>query len=307
MELCFCFFQSMEELDLSCPNSTCARFGKTGRLSIDFTKNGFYIRRNDEHKVIRYRCSCCGRTFSRETTQPEYRQQKRWFNTSLAELLASGLSQRRAARILGIDKDTVARRVRSLGILARTSLANMLIPHTPFRHVQFDEMESFEHSKCKPLSIPLAVCRDTRLILGFGVCQMPAKGHLAAIARKRYGKRPDMRPQAIRKLLANMIPLVTPTCRLDSDQCPRYPKAVSEYLPHAQHHTYEGRRGCVVGQGELKRGGFDPLFSLNHTAAMLRDNIKRLARKTWCTTKQATRLYDLISIYAWSHNAHILS
>jgi hypothetical protein len=57
-----------------------------------------------------------------------------------------------------------------------------------------------------------------------------------------------------------------------------------------------------VGQGELKRGGFDPLFSLNHTAAMFRDRLKRLSRRTWCTTKRPDRLQLLLDLYAWYHN-----
>jgi len=38
----------------------------------------------------------------------------------------------------------------------------------------------------------------------------------------------------------------------------------------ATHRTVKGRRGSIAGQGELKKIGFDPLFSLNHTCAMLR-------------------------------------
>jgi hypothetical protein len=34
------------------------------------------------------------------------------------------------------------------------------------------------------------------------------------------------------------------------------------------------------GNGELKKIGFDPLFSFNHTAAMLRDSVSRLVRQT---------------------------
>ncbi len=58
-------------------------------------------------------------------------------------------------------------------------------------------------------------------------------------------------------------------------------------------------------QGELKRGGFDPLFALNHTCAMFRDHLKRLSRRTWCTTKRASCLQDLLYVYAWFHNERL--
>ena len=92
--------------------------------------------------------------------------------------------------------------------------------------IQFDELETFEHTKCKPLSVIIAVDRKT--------------------------------------------------CK--------------------------GKRGCVTGQGELKKVGFDPLFSLNHTFAMFRANMNRLFRKTWCTTKVPQGLIDHIDLYIQHHN-----
>ena len=59
-------------------------------------------------------------------------------------------------------------------------------------------------------------------------------------------------------------------------------------------------------QGELKRTGWDPLFTINHTLAMLRDNIKRLTRRTWCTTKQQSALEDVIAIYMHFHNSRLV-
>ena len=52
----------------------------------------------------------------------------------------------------------------------------------------------------------------------------------------------------------------------------------------------------------LPQTQFDPIFSLNHTCAMLRANICRLIRKTWCTTKKRERLVDHIAIYTYLHN-----
>lgn len=57
-----------------------------------------------------------------------------------------------------------------------------------------------------------------------------------------------------------------------------------------------------MGQGELKAGGFDPLFSLNHTCAMYRDNLTRMSRRTWCTTKGPDRLQSLVNLYVCAHN-----
>ena len=65
-------------------------------------------------------------------------------------------------------------------------------------------------------------------------------------------------------------------------------------------------RGALTGQGESKRKGFDPLWGINHTLAMMRDNIKRLTRKTWCTTKLPESLDDVIAIYVAYHNSKLV-
>jgi hypothetical protein len=61
----------------------------------------------------------------------------------------------------------------------------------------------------------------------------------------------------------------------------------------------------VTGQGELKKTTHDPLFAINHTLAMLRANINRLIRRTWCTTKKPERLIDHLWIYIRYHNTLI--
>ena len=63
----------------------------------------------------------------------------------------------------------------------------------PAAEVEFDDLETFEHTKCKPLSVTLMVEYKTRRILGFEVSQMPAKGRIAHIARKKYGPRAECR------------------------------------------------------------------------------------------------------------------
>jgi hypothetical protein len=106
-------------------------------------------------------------------------------------------------------------------------------------------------------------------------------------------------------MLRSIAPIVVPQVRLVSDLCPRYPVPVKQELPLAQHTAVLSRRGCVAGQGELKKIGFDPLFSLNHTCAMFRANVNRLFRRTWCTTKKRDRLDDHLALYVQMHNERL--
>ena len=82
----------------------------------------------------------------------------------------------------------------------------------------------------------------------------------------------------------------------------QFESVVKKYFPTANYNQYLGQKGCVAGQGELKKAAFDPIFSINHTFAMMRANVSRLIRKTWNTTKKVDGLIDHLNIYVWMHN-----
>ena len=270
-------------------------------------KNGYFVRKNggSKRRVRRYFCTYCRKSFSRRTTSPFRGERKSRVNTMLRRLLCAGVSQRECARVLRINKNTVARKIMRFGREAREKHVQQLRERHGFSEIVFDEMETFEHTKCKPLAIAVAVDKKTRFIYAARVAKMPAKGHLAAIARKKYGHRPDHRGRGLNEMFQAIKQSNIIVSNARSDECPRYPQALQRHYPGLPHHTYKGRRGCVVGQGELKRGGFDPLFSLNHTCAMKRDHLKRLSRRTWCTTKDPDRLQDLLEVYVVDHNRRI--
>jgi len=222
----------------------------------------------------------------------------------LYQLVSSGVSQRRAARILKVNPKTVVRRFRFLAEQARAEQEAWLKKYgeKKIAAIQFDDLETSEHTKCKPLSVVLAVEEKTRKILGFEVSRMPAKGLLVKKAFLKYGPRADERPEGWDRLMKNLKPFVTDVAYFKSDENPHYPKYLKAYHPDATHITVKGGRGSLGGQGELKKLHFDPLFSLNHSCAMLRANLNRLFRKTWCTTKTIQGLMDHLSIYVTYHN-----
>lgn len=274
-------------------------------------KDGFFARHTGHKKRIqRYRCRACKRKFSSQTEDLTYRERKPHLTQSVMRLLMEGLSQRACARSLNCQPSTVASKLSRLGRRAQLHLERREIgdgsTNPSEKTIVFDEMETFEHSKCKPLAIAIAVEQTSRRVIAAKVAVMPAKGKLASISRKKYGKRPDQRSGALKKVLTEVKRLYPNLARIKSDECPRYPSyVVGIWGKDVIHETFKGRRGCVVGQGELKAGCFDPLFSLNHTCAMFRDHIKRLSRRTWCTTKHMIRLQHLVSLYTWWHNQTI--
>jgi hypothetical protein len=212
---------------------------------------------------------------------------------------------------LGINRKTVARKLRHLGAeaLRLNALHNQSLPLAT--DVQFDELETFEHTKCKPLSVALAVENHSRRILGIQVSEMPSKGRLAKISRKKYGPRKDERNQGLHRLFQQTMPLCGKSVSMLSDQCPRYMPMVQKVMKQnpditVNYEQTKGGRGSSTGQGEIKKLFYDPLFSLNHTCAMLRAWINRLFRRTWNTTKKLERLVDHLNLYAYYHNTRLI-
>ena len=86
----------------NCPKNSCK--------SPYYYKDGFYFRANDSRKIQRFKCKACGTKFSASTGTLEFGQKKRRVNPLLLKLFCAKVTQKRAARIAGVNKTTVARK-----------------------------------------------------------------------------------------------------------------------------------------------------------------------------------------------------
>ena len=283
-------------MNRECPNIPC----RAKNMSV---RSGRFKRKSDSKWIQRYRCKACGKHYSAATFSDYYGQNKRRVNPLVLKLYCSGSSQRRIAKLLKINLKTVARKLHFLNIWVQSK--QPLIPLRA-KEIQFDEMESWIHTKLKPVSIIVAVEKESRFILDINVKGMPAKGLIKKKSLKKYGKLKDERPKGMREVFANLEKHLKQNIQIESDENPRYPKVIRKHFPKAKYKRYKGRRGCVVGQGELKAGGFDPLFSLNHTCAMIRANVNRLFRRTWCTSKDLECLQKHLNLYRYYHNTQLI-
>ena len=285
---------------LRCPKCRSGHLGSKSRIGI--VKFGQFRRKSDRSWVQRFRCLNCQKLFSRATFDPCYRQLKRHMNQAVFDHLSSGVSQRRLSYLLNLNRKTIRRKFLFLGMQSLQNIRKFNLKFPPTDKIEFDDLETFEHSKMKPVSVTLAVESSSRRILGFSVSQMPCKGLLTKRSLKKYGYRSDERGKGRNNLFNQLHGLITPDATVKSDQNPHYPVDVFRHFPKATHIGIKGTRGVITAQGELKKTIFDPLFSLNHTCAKMRADINRLIRKTWCTTKKIERLRLHLAIFTDYHN-----
>lgn len=290
-------YQTLKPQECGCRTRACPHCGSQA-----FHKHGFYYRQGDARQVRRFRCQSCRKTFSRAGFSAFYRYRHRRLNERISRLLVNGGTLRGIAKQLNLDKDTVARRLPLLATSARQREQQSLDKAPLANTVQFDELITIEHSKMKPLSVAVICDADRWRILGFEVSRIPASGHLAEKSRKKYGPRPDESTAARQHLLERTAPCIADQAVVHTDKHPAYPALVKQNLPNATHKTHPGAKAAVVGQGELKKKMWDPLFCINHQLAMCRAHISRLFRRSWNTTKRVDRLADHMALFVDHYN-----
>jgi hypothetical protein len=212
---------------------------------------------------------------------------------------------RRSAKILGINPKTVARRVSYFAKKAMAEAAASQATSRPCTEIYLDELITFEHTRCKPVAVCMAVSKD-RKILALSVSSMPAIGkHLRQVSLRKYGIRPNLRRKGFASCLEKIRPTVSRDTVFMTDEEPSYASLIQKHYPEQPHRQFRSKRAVIAGQGELKDHSFDPLFAINHTFAMLRANLARLVRRTWATTKRMARLEEFLQIYAAFHNLEL--
>lgn len=288
-----------------CPNSNCKFHKKAEKVC----KSGTYYRRSDHQRIQTYRCNHCGKKFSSATFSLSKHQLKRDINPQVKKLLCSGVSQRRIAKILNIHRSTVKRKLIYWSKKAKQNQKKLLkkLESKKVSVIYLDDLITIEHTKLKPLTVTVAITED-RQFLATMVSQIPASGKIAKDSVKKYGPRPSKHKLGLESVFQTIAPVIAKGACLKSDEHKLYPAMFKKYFPEGSiHETHKSLRSCVAGQGELKTKQFDPLFSINHTLAMLRANINRLFRKTWCTTKDPTMLQCHIEVYCDYHNTELLA
>ena len=265
-------------------------------------KNGFYRQKLTRRYIQRYQCLSCKKKFGSSTHSITYKQKKPFINHRIFTDLCSCVSLRRIALNLSISYSTVYSRFLWLSTLAEKAQTQFLNSLSQPSELYLDEMESIEHTKLKPLTIPLIVDEEQR-ILGVGVGEIPSKGHLAGISRKKYGPRQDDSRTKMQEILAKLPDRLHPQI-VHSDGKTSYVELIKARWPGCEHQQHPRRATKVKEEPHLKHHKlrYDPMFSINQRCAKLRSDVKRLVRRSWCTTKKPINLYKHLMIYACYNN-----
>jgi hypothetical protein len=189
---------------------------------------------------------------------------------------------------------------RLLGLLNRNLLRRL-----PDRCTYlFDELETFEDKSICPLTVPVLIEKASKLVVATGVASIrrvavrgSKKQKWLALHEQENGVRKDLGRACVHKVLRRFRKLLDgQAATLITDQKGLY-AALSRSL-------FGGQVAHEAYSGKLARTTWNPLFPINHTDAMLRDNCGRLRRRSWLVSKQGACLLLQLQLFTAYRNWH---
>ena len=267
-----------------------------------YWRHGSYTARCRTGPVPRFRCRGCRRTFSSQTFRHDYRDRRPDCNELLFVFLASGVGLRQSGRWLKLTISSVQRKMRKLARTCRGLHRNLCRELPRGRTYLLDEEETFEAASIRPLTMPLVIERKTWFVVAAAVG--PIRRLARAGTRRRRlqerdeqlrGRRRDRSRACVRLVLRRLAQLAGDApLVLRTDEKPSY-RSIARRIFGArlQHETTSGSRPRTTS---------NPLFAINTTMAMTRDNCGRLRRRSWLVSQRGRCLRRHLHIFVAYRN-----
>lgn len=268
-----------------CPNGSCVNHVSPPR---DFyRKNGYRRPKHNHQPVPRYQFKACGKNFCATQTKAFKQHHRPDINVQIFKLAVSGVSMRRMVKVVGCSKLTVERKIRHLANEARRHHALFLAdPQNHTTHAMMDELETFIHARYRQVSVPVVIRAKTGKVLAFDVCRKPTN-----MPKVINTWSVNHRPLVVPQVLARASVAFKAGTTLSTDGDASYPKWIQNSgitVTHNIQHTPTGNTD------------YDPLFAVNVLFAKMRNDLARLGRKTWTTSKTIAGLRNHLWLYvAW--------
>jgi transposase-like protein len=182
---------------LHCTNPRCPNFHQSDPEDSSWWKEHGNYHTKAYGRVQRYRCTCCGTTFSDQSFSIDYYVKKPIDYIPLIRALLSTSGLGNLSRFEGLREELIQNRYERL---ARTFLALHAHLREMIRKSEdfvLDGLESFSKSRYYPNNINVVVGSTSEYIYGMGFSQLRRKGNMTKEQRQRreeeekvYGKAP---------------------------------------------------------------------------------------------------------------------
>ena len=167
-----------------CPNPNC-KFHDQLQSDWPYKRHGFYRRQTHPHRIRRFLCHCCKRSFSCQTFSPDYWLKRPDILPQLMTKTCGSMANRQIARDLKVAPSTIDRQLSRLGRHCLLFHKKLLQDLPPPKDIVIDGFESFEFSQYYPFHHHLAVDNPTGFFLGFSDSPLRRKGRMTPYQKRR--------------------------------------------------------------------------------------------------------------------------
>ncbi|MBL8736544.1 MAG: IS1 family transposase [Planctomycetes bacterium] len=247
---------------------------------------GFYQPKCRDQPLQRFRCRFCRSTFSIQAFRLDYHDRRPEVNVRALQLLTSGVGFRQTARTVEMGNSALQYKARKFAQHAGALHDNLSAKLPEGRTYVLDEEETYEKASIRTLTMPIVIERENWFVVATAV---GSTRRLAAEGTDRRawqdaeeaasGPRSDESRACVAEVLKQLDRrLGGASLGLLTDEKSSYGTLSREVFgDRVDHQTTSSR---------VARGTFNPLFPINTTLAMTRDNLGRLRRQSWLVTKE---------------------
>ncbi len=270
-----------------CPNPNCS-FHNELQAGWRYRKTGFFRRQAKPHRIQRFTCFHCRRSFSSQTFNVTYWLRRPDIYPQLLTKTVGCMANRQLARDLGVSPPTVDRQLERLGRHCLLFHTRQMAEAPPIGDMVIDGFVTFERSQNQPFHHHLAIEKDTDFFAYFTDSEVRRSGTMTEAQKRKRAEqermfgRPD--PQAVRKDVRELLKVTIGgqfEVTIYSDDHRAYPQAMLGLAPRIHHR---------VTSSKDRRDNRNPLWEVNLGDLLIRHCSANHKRETiaWSKRRQAS-------------------
>ncbi len=240
-------------------------------------------------KTLRYKCKGCNKTFTKRNSSINYRHRKQHLREAITKMYCERMSLRGIARTLNVSYPTVVKYFRENAELARKSNRKRLSEKgLVTSYVQFDQLETYEHTKRKPVGIQLSIRHKTGEIISAKAGYIPVRALAVSKAYStKWNKMANQSNHTIKMIQETKKALNTKGSTISCDG----------YRPQIKLLKNICKQSFITIQPSMKEHK-----KIDRVFRRIRQDVSRLGRKTLSTTKRLEQLQNHLDLYTDYHN-----
>ena len=246
--------------------------------------------KNKYGKAQRYECLSCHKTYTKRNDSLNYRKRKQYLREKISEMYCEGMSLRAIGRVLKIHRTTVYKYFLENSKQAKLNIDKKLKRGKVMTtYVQFDELETFEHTKKKPLGVLASIRVKTGEIISMKVCKTTVKALAVSKDYIQHWNKNIDRSSVLENMLKDTKQALNK--RHSTIACDK-----AKWSVNVANKFFEKDNNVLVFDTSARNKKIDLTF------LKMRQDISRLRRRTLATTKLSNRLQKHLDLYTDYHN-----